>query len=346
MGKRMLLCAFILTGSFAAYAAAEKESEKFFRLQSSFYFCMRKINRNKDKESAMNNNTKTSIRFFDDREVRAVWDEENNKWWFSVIDVVGILSGQDDYNKVRNYWKYLKAKLKKENNELGSITTQMKFAAPDGKRRLANVLDVEGIIALAKEFPSKKANSFLDWFTYSDNSLDGQSKKKAYSFFESNLVGDAEVGTTKSLLQIHAYIFGGLYDFAGQIRQKNISKGGFQFAVARFLGSTLRQIEAMPENSFEAIVDKYVEMNIAHPFMEGNGRSTRIWLDLIFKKRLKHCVDWSKINKKDYLRAMVKSGINSSELKHLLRNALTDKINDRELFMKGIDYSYYYEENE
>ena len=157
-----------------------------------------------------------------------------------------------------------------------SITHSFKFVAPDGKKRLADTLDSDGVISLAKDFPNNKAIKFLDWFIYSDNSIDGQSKKKAYSFFESNLIDEANAGTTKGLQQIHAYIFGGLYDFAGQIRQKNISKGGFQFAVAHFLGSTLKQIEEMPENTFDEIVDKYVEMNIAHPFMEGNGRSTRI----------------------------------------------------------------------
>ena len=140
-------------------------------------------------------------------------------------------------------------------------------------------------------------------------------------------------------------MFGGLYDFAGQIRQKNISKGGFQFAVSRFLGETLKLIEVMPETTFDEIVEKYAEMNIAHPFMEGNGRSTRIWLDLILKKRIKKCVDWSKIGKTDYMNAMVKSSVNSSLLKKLLKNALTTEINSREMFMKGIDYSYYYEEN-
>jgi len=187
---------------------------------------------------------------------------------------------------------------------------------------------------------------FLDWFLYSDTSLDGQSKKKAYTLFESNLINEFEVGTAKGLQQIHAYLFGGLYDFAGQIRQKNISKGGFQFAVSRFLGETLQQVEAMPETTFHEIVDKYIEMNIAHPFMEGNGRSTRIWLDLILKKRLKKCVDWSKISKRDYMNAMMLSPTKSSLLKSLLQKALTNKINDREMYMKGIDYSYYYEENE
>lgn len=291
-------------------------------------------------------NSKISIRFFDDREVRAIWDEENAKWWFSVLDIVAVLTDQDDYTKTRNYWKYLKAKLKKENSQVVSATTQLNFLAPDGKRRFADMLNYNGIISLGKEFPGKKANRFIEWFTYSDESIDGKSKTKAYALFDSSFIDSIEVGTTKGLQQIHAYLFGGLYDFAGQIRQKNISKGGFQFAVSRFLGDTLKQIEAMPETSFDDIVNKYVEMNIAHPFMEGNGRSARIWLDLMLKKRLKKCIDWSKISKRDYMNAMMLSPTKSNTLKTLLNNALTTKINDRETFMKGIDYSYYYEENE
>jgi cell filamentation protein len=291
-------------------------------------------------------NAKISIRFFNDREVRAIWDEEKAKWWFSVLDIVAVLTDQDDYAKTRNYWKYLKAKLKKEKSQVVSATTQLKFLAPDGKRRFADMLDYKGIIALGKEFPGKKANRFIEWFTYSDESIDGKSKTKAYALFESSFIESIEVGTAKGLQQLHAYLFGGLYDFAGQIRQKNISKGGFQFAVSRFLGDTLKQIEAMPENTFDEIVNKYIEMNIAHPFMEGNGRSTRIWLDLMLKRRLKKCVDWSRISKRDYMNAMMLSPTKSTILKTLLKNALTFKINDREMFMKGIDYSYYYEENE
>lgn len=292
-----------------------------------------------------NKETKISIRFFDDREVRAVWDEPNAKWWFSVLDIIAVLTDQSDYNKTRNYWKYLKAKLKSENSEVVSVTTQLKLLANDGKRYLTDMLDYNGIIALGKQFPGTKANRFIDWFTFSNESIDGKSKSKAYALFESSFINSIEVGTAKGLQQIHAYLFGGLYDFAGQIRQKNISKSGFKFAIAKFLTETLQQIERMPENTFEEIVNKYVEMNIAHPFMEGNGRSTRVWLDLILKKRLKKCVDWSKIGKVDYMKAMAKSSANSSMLKKLLRNALTNKIDSRELFMKGIDYSYYYEEN-
>ena len=291
-------------------------------------------------------NAKISIRFFDDREVRAVWDNQNSRWLFSVLDIVALLTDQDDYTKTRNYWKYFKAKLKKENSELVSATTQLKLLASDGKRYLTDMLDYNGIIALGKEFPGKKANRFIEWFTYSDESIDVKSKTKAYALFESSFINSLEVGTTKGIQQIQAYLFGGLYDFAGQIRQKNISKGGFQFAVSRFLGDTLRQIDAMPETTFDDIVNKYVEMNIAHPFMEGNGRTMRIWLDLILKNRLKKCVDWSKISKRDYMNAMMLSPTRSSFLKTLLEEALTSRIDDREMFMRGIDYSYYYEGND
>ena len=290
-------------------------------------------------------NVKTSIRLFDDREVRAIWDEENAKWWFSVLDIVSVLTDQNDYTKTRNYWKYFKAKLKKEKSQVVSATNQLKVIAPDGKMRLTDMLDYNGIIALGKEFPSKKANRFIDWFTYSNESIDGKSKTKAYALFESSFINNIDVGTIKGLQQIHSYLFGGLYDFAGQIRQKNISKGGFQFAVSRFLVETLKQIEAVPETTFDEIIMKYVEMNIAHPFMDGNGRSARIWLDLILKKSIKKCVDWSKISKQDYMNAMKLSPTKSNVLKSLLEKALTTKINDREMFMKGIDYSYYYEEN-
>jgi len=288
---------------------------------------------------------KTSIRFYNDREVRAIWDDENAKWWFSVLDIVGVLNMQDDYQKNRNYWKYLKNKLKKEKSQLVSATNQLKLTAADGKKYNTDVLDSEGVIMLAKSIPNTKVADFLDWFTYSDNSIDGKSKKKAYEFWDSQLIDDKDVGTTKSLQQIHAYLFGGLYDFAGKIRTKTISKGGFTFCLAQYLQQSLQDIDRMPENTFDEIVGKYIEMNIAHPFMEGNGRSTRIWLDLILKKRLKQCVDWSRINKNDYLRAMEQSGADSTAIKQLLAGALTNKIDDREMFMKGIDYSYYYEEN-
>ena len=187
-------------------------------------------------------------------------------------------------------------------------------------------------------------NGHIKWVKTKGTSIDEQSKNKAYEMFESGLINDIEVGTINGLQQIHAYLFGGLYDFAGQIRKLNISKGGFVFASVGYLDQTLSSIERMPENTVEEIVRKYVEMNVAHPFMEGNGRTTRIWLDLIFKKNLSKCVDWSKIDKTEYLEAMKLSVVDYSDILTLIKNALTDKIDDREIFMKGIDYSYYYEE--
>ena len=290
--------------------------------------------------------SKRSIRFYNDHKVRAVWSEEGNKWYFSVLDIIGAINEQDDYQKNRNYWKYLKTKLQKQQNEVVSATNQLKFLAPDGKNRLADVLDAEGVKMLAMSVPNNKATAFLDWFTFSDNSIDGQSRKKAYTLFESGILDEMQPGTIKSLQQIHAYLFGGLYDFAGQIRTKTIWKDGTLFCRAEYLRYNLDQIEQMPQTTFDEIVDKYIEMNIAHPFMEGNGRSTRLWLDLIFKSAIKQCVDWSRIDKNAYLQAMRQSTTDSAMIRELLRSAMTDQINDREMFMKGIDYSYYYEQEE
>ena len=173
---------------------------------------------------------KVSIRFYKDREVRAVWDDENNKWWFSVIDIVGVLNGQDDYKKNRNYWKYLKVKLKRNNSQLVSATNQLKLLSQDGKRYKTDVVDADGLIELAKNFPNNKAAEFLDWFTYSDNTIDGQSRKKAYTLFESGLIDTLEIGTIKGLQQIHAYLFGGLYDVA---REEQLSRDIFSRQAAK-----------------------------------------------------------------------------------------------------------------
>ena len=289
---------------------------------------------------------KISIRFYNEREVRAVWDEEKSQWFFSVLDVIGAINEQDDYTKTRNYWKYLKTKLKKEGNELVSATNQLKLLAADGKRYTTDTLDADGIAALAKAMPNQKAMAFLDWLTYSDNTIDGQSKRKAYALYESNMTESIPEGTVKGLQQIHSYLFGGLYEFAGQIRTKTISKGGFTFCLAQYLPQQLEQIERMPENTLDEIFDKYVEMNVAHPFMEGNGRSTRIWLDLMLKARHQCCIDWSKIGKYDYLEAMRQSVTDATRIKQLLHQALTRDTGSLELFMKGIDYSYYYEQEE
>lgn len=258
--------------------------------------------------------------------------------------MVRAINDEPDYTKAGNYWRWLKRKLKQEDVQFVSGTHKLKIVAADGKQYNSDALSAEDIILLAKHYPNNRASKFLDWFTYSDNTIDGQSRKKAYTLFESGLLNSLEPGSMKCLQQIHAYLFGGLYDFAGQIRNKNISKGGFTFANCLHFPTIIPTIERMPETTLDEIADKYVEMNVVHPFMEGNGRSTRIWLDLMLRRSLKRCVDWSRIDKNEYLTAMRESVVDSSHIKTLLKGALTDKINDREMFMKGIDYSYYYEE--
>ena len=282
---------------------------------------------------------KTSIRFFEDVPVRAVWDDESARWWFCAMDIAEALTKTTN---PRVYW----ATVKRRNPQLIAICKQLKLKAKDGKYYNTDVLDESSLNTVLALIPSKKADVFAKWMKNMETSLDEKSKQKAYELFESGFIDNIEVGTAKGLQQIHGYIFGGLYDFAGQIRTMNIAKGGFVFAPAAYLDGALAHIEAMPEDSLEAIVNKYVEMNVAHPFMEGNGRSTRIWLDLILKKNLKQCVDWSQIDKTEYLNAMRESVDDSHRIFELLKGALTDDIHSREIIMKGIDYSYYYEMEE
>ena len=286
---------------------------------------------------------KQSIRFYNDREVRAVWNEEQSKWYFSIVDIVAAITNSP---RPRVYWGTVKNRQKDTHAELYSKCIQLKLKSADGKHYATDCFAQEDITQVVKTLSSKNITAFLDWFTYSDNSIDGQSRKKAYTLFESGILDDMQAGTIQSLQQIHAYLFGGLYDFAGQIRTKTIWKDGTLFCRAEYLRYNLEQIEQMPQTTFDEIVDKYVEMNIAHPFMEGNGRSTRLWLDLIFKSSIKQCVDWSQIDKKAYLQAMRLSTTDSSAIRELLRGAMTDQIHDREIFMKGIDYSYYYEQED
>lgn len=286
---------------------------------------------------------KISFRFYKDHEVRAIWNDEENKWYFSIVDIVAAIT---ESPRPRVYWGTVKNRQKADYSQLYSKCIQLKLLAADGKRYATDCFAQEDVEEVVKTLPAKNTVDFLDWFTYSDNTIDGRSRKKAYTLWESNIVSVKDVGKVKSLQQIHAYLFGGLYDFAGKIRTKTISKGNTIFCLAEHLHSYLKTVEAMPETTFDEIVDKYVEMNMAHPFMEGNGRSTRIWLDMILKKRLGLCVDWSKIGKQDYLSAMIESEKDSSKIKSLLKQALTDRIDDREIFMKGIDYSYYYEQED
>ena len=211
---------------------------------------------------------KTSIRFFNNVPVRSIWDEETYRWWLCAVDVVEALSLSV---APRKYWNTLKSR----NKQLSSVCRQLKLTAKDGKKYLTDVIDEDGLNLLIGIIPNKKTDVFLKWIKLKGTSVDEQSKNKAYEMFESGIINDIEVGTINGLRQIHAYLFGGLYDFAGQVRKLNISKGGFVFASVGYLDDTLATIEKMPEDSVEQIVNKYVEMNVAHPFMEGNGRTTR-----------------------------------------------------------------------
>ena len=280
---------------------------------------------------------KTSIRFFENIPVRAVWEEESSKWFFCATDIAEALTKSKN---PRSYWN----KIKTRKPELWTICRQLKLKAKDGKYYNTDVVEEKDLNTVIALIPSKKSDVFLRWMKNLETSIDEKSKKKAYELFESGFIDEVEIGTIKGLKQIHSYLFGGLYDFAGQVRTCNIAKGGFAFAPAMYLAETLAAIDAMPESTLEEIVKKYVEMNVAHPFMEGNGRSTRIWLDLMLKKNLRVCVDWSAIDKNDYLAAMKKSVVDASDILALIKGALTKDTDNREIIMKGIDYSYYYEE--
>ncbi len=280
---------------------------------------------------------KHSIRYFNNMPVRAVWDNDNSLWWYSAVDFITILV---EPNSPRRYWNNVKVR----NPELSPFCGQLKLYAADGKKYLSDVINEEGVRLLLSIIPSKYKIAIQNWIKGLLDPIDEQSKKKAYDFYKTNMIEEGEVGKAIALQKIHAYLFEGLYPFAGKIRTKTISKGGFTFANGDFLSQVLRDIDKMPDNTFDEIVDKYIEMNIAHPFMEGNGRATRIWLDLLLKKRLQKCIDWSKIDKDDYLSAMKESPVDSKHVFELLKGALTDDINNRDIFMKGIDYSYYYEE--
>ena len=279
---------------------------------------------------------KTSIRYFNNTAVRARWDDETTSWWYVATDIIEALSVSSDG---RRYWNTLK----RRNPELSSFCRQLKITALDGKQYMTDCLNQQGVNEILMRLPGKARPHFSKWLNGMSDPIDEQSKKKAYELYENSILDTTEIGTIKGLQQIHAYLFEGLYDFAGKIRTQNISKGGFAFANCQFFAEIFSKIDGMPENSIDEIVEKYVETNIAHPFMEGNGRATRIWLDCILKERLGKCVDWQQINKKNYLDAMTKSPVNSDEIKALITNALTDKIDDREIYMNGIDYSYYYE---
>lgn len=268
-----------------------------------------------------------------------MWDDKENKWWYSATDVISVLTNSSN---PRIYWNALK----RRHSELYTNCKQVKLYADDKKQYLSDVINENGINRLRFIIHSSKNPEFEKWINGSLDPIDEQSKRKAYDLYKTCLIDENEIGKIISLQKIHAYIFEGLYDFAGQIRKVTISKDGLTFANGEFLPQTLKLIESLPQTTFDQIVKKYVEMNVAHPFLEGNGRATRIWLDLILNKELHQCVDWSRIDKKEYYDAMKISPSNDDKIKKLLKNALTNDIDNRELFMKGIDTSYYYEKVE
>lgn len=282
---------------------------------------------------------KTSIRYFNKKPVRSRWDDESSSWLVCAIDLIGAVATTSN---PRIYWYAIK----RRNAELSTNCKQVKMTASDGKQYATDCLTTKGIDCLLDVLPGKQRAILKDWVKGNNDPFDERSKKKAYDLFESGIIHDIEIGTTKGLQQIHSYLFDGLYDFAGKIRNKNISKGGFMFANALYLPEVLKKTDDMPEKTIQQIVDKYVEMNVAHPFMEGNGRATRIWLDQILIRSLRKCVDWSKIDKIDYLEAMRVSPSDPSKIFKLISESLTDDFDNRALIIKGIDYSYYYEEME
>ena len=279
---------------------------------------------------------KYSIRFFNDKQIRAIWDERKAIWRYSAVDFIAVLINP---HSPRRYWNNVKVR----NPQLLEFCIQAKLYASDNKKYLTDVISEFGVRLLLTIIPSKYKKEIQDWLKGMLDPIDEQSKRKAYQLYQTSLISKDEIGKTIALQKIHAFLFEGLYPFAGQIRTKTIAKDGFVFANGDFLPQILPKIDKMAEDNFDYIVEKYVEMNIAHPFLEGNGRATRIWLDLMFMKNLKKCVDWSKIDKDEYLLAMKESPLNDLKIKKLLKDALTEEIDNRELFIKGIDISYYYE---
>lgn len=282
--------------------------------------------------------SKVLYRKYNDIPIQSFWDEKTKKWWYSCADIIKVLANVKDS---RIYWYVLKYR----NPILAKYSKQFALIANDNKRRLLETINQEGINELLYIIPIKNKQVVRQWLKELSKTPEQQSKQKAYSLWYGNLLDNMEPGTMLCLQQIHGYLFDGIYEYAGKIRTVNLSKGGFQFANCMHFNTSIEKVEKMPQKTFKEIVDKYIEMNIIHPFIEGNGRTTRIWLDLILKKELKKCINWSKISKEDYFKAMVVSPYNSTPLFNLLNKALTEKINDREIYMKGIDTSYYYEES-
>ena len=280
---------------------------------------------------------KTSIRYFNNKKVRSRYNYSHNKWYYVASDIVSSLI---ETSNSRKYWNTFKNR----HPILKQYISTIKMMADDGNAYQTDCLDDEGVKTLLSFLKTNDKDYFYKWIKGLNNKEDEISRLRAYELYENGLLNNMEEGKISSLKSIHKYLFDGIYDFAGIIRNKNIKKGNFAFANCMYLEEILEKIEKMDDNTFSNIINKYIEINVAHPFMEGNGRSMRIWLDLMLIKKLNYCIDWSIIDKKEYLSAMEKSVFDGSDIKDLLEKALIPYTNDRETFIKGIDYSYYYEE--
>ncbi len=277
-----------------------------------------------------------SLRFFEDVKVRGIWNEEDSKWWFYAVDIVEALTKCE---KPRVRWGQLKRTVPAITHHCKPIKIK-----ENGKTLTTELINPSGVNGLMVLLATPYREDFVYWFSNIDRSLSELSKQQAYELFESGAVWNYEVGTAAGLKLIHAYLFGGLLDDAGEIRTEDLVKGGYLFAMHENLKKLLIQNDKMPERTFEEIAAKYVRMNLIHPFKQGNGRSMRIWLDLMLKKNLGQCVDWSRVDKRAYLAAMKKSSSDPEDAYALLKEALTDKFEDPEFFLRGIDYSYYFDE--
>lgn len=279
----------------------------------------------------------TLIRYYNETPIRCRWDKSKNEWSYAVMDVIESLVKPAYPRKYWNTFKHRRPELLKK-------TKSIKLTSSDDKKYATDVMNYGTLECLLGYLKYNKKEEFLNWAKSLANPLDEESRIKAYSLIDNDLLNEAEVGTFAGLQKIHSYLFEGLYPYAGKIREKNISKSGFKFVTYGKLADELKKIDEMPETSLDEIIDKYVQMNIAHPFEDGNGVATRIWLNQIFRKNLNKVIDWSRINKEDYLKAMEASPTDSSEINNLFFFALVYETESKEVFLRGIDFSYSFEE--
>lgn len=280
---------------------------------------------------------KTLIRYFDETPIRCRWEKNKNEWFYAVMDVIETLVKPAYPRKYWNTFKHRRPELLKKIKE-------MKLTSSDDKKYSTDVVGGEGVDYLLSYLSCSKKEEFSRWAKSLTNPLDEESRIKAYSLFDNGLLDEAEVGTFAGLQKIHAYLFDELYPYAGKLREENLPKGDKKLVDYKKLPETLKKIDEMPEGTLDEIIEKYIQMNEAHPFFDGNGVAMRIWLNQIFKKELNKIIDWSRIDKQDYLKAMQEKDV--AELDNLFFFAFAYGTDSKEVFIRGIDYSYYFEEKE